>query len=671
MTGKPAAPPSRLRHPVALTAIALVLVSAAAVGAWLTQPPAEAPPPRAAKKSRQAPVQTAAPAPTPVSTPNPAPAPAAPIAAAAATAPAAAEPPPPAAPAVAEAPQDPAKPLEWSAVPVAELRTKAEANEIPAMEELARRLVQGIGVTKDQQAGAGWLLRAAQAGSAQSAFNVGVMYERGFVVERDSTRAVEWYRKAVDANLAMAKHNLALLLRDGKGTARNGKEAVELLRSATRQGMAASMFTLGDIYERGDAAPKDSATALAWFAMTAEFERQMNKGTETPLAKTAVQRSQALQRVLTPAELEKAQQFGQAEFKEIVAALQPPKPPPAPEPASPPPPQAEAAAPATAEAEPVWPKTQLEQVRAIQQALLDLKLLRDKPDGALGPMTRNAIRGFQKSAAMRETGEPTRDVYLAMLAAARRDTVANSPLPPPRTEPKPDSAKAEAAKAEVAQAEAAKAEAARAEAAKAEAARAEAAKVEAAKAEAAKAEAARAEAARAEAAKAEAAKAEAAKAEAAKVASAKVDPPKPAMPRIETEKPVAAQVAARPEPPPAPAAPPPPPKPIDIGKPDAPPAPPTSVDIARAAPKPEPAKVDPEAWPAAAADQVKIVQTFLRELHFYRDTPDGRLGPATRAAIQDYQRAMGLKVSGEPNREVFDSLKEMRAITKPKAATSN
>ena len=58
------------------------------------------------------------------------------------------------------------------------------------MEELARRLVQGIGMPKDQQAGAGWLLRAAQAGSAQSAFNVAVMYERGFVLERNSARAV-------------------------------------------------------------------------------------------------------------------------------------------------------------------------------------------------------------------------------------------------------------------------------------------------------------------------------------------------------------------------------------------------------------------------------------------------------------------------------------------------
>ena len=124
----------------------------------------------------------------------------------------------------------------------------------------------------------------------------------------------------------MAKHNLALLLRDGKGAPRNGKEAVELLRSAARQGMAASMFTLGDIYERGDEGLKDPAIALAWFAITAEFERQTNRGGESALAKMASQRVQVLQRILMPGELERAQQFGQAEFKQIVEALQPPKP---------------------------------------------------------------------------------------------------------------------------------------------------------------------------------------------------------------------------------------------------------------------------------------------------------------------------------------------------------
>lgn len=417
--------------------------------------------------------------------------------------------------AAATAQEKEASSVDWPALPIDEVRNRANADDVTAMEELARRLVQGIGVAKDQQAAAGWLMRAAQRGSGQSAFNVGVMYERGFVVERDSTKAIEWYRKAAEANVPMAKHNLALLLRDGKGAPRNGKEAVELLRSAARQGMAASMFTLGDIYERGDEGLKDPAIALAWFAITAEFDRQTNRGGESALARMASQRVQTLQRILLPGELERAQQFGQAEFKQIVEALQPPKPPTLatdasglPRPALPPLPST-----ASAPAEPAgWPKAAADQIRVIQQALVDLKLLRDKPDGALGPMTRNAIRAFQRSVAMRETGDPTVDVFVALQ----------------------DALKAEAAKGE----------------------------------------------------------------------------------------------------------------PADKGQ----------AAIA------EPI---PDAWPSVAVDQVKVIQTLLRDLNFSREAPDGVLGPATRAAIRDYERSLGLAQTGEPSKTLFDSLKEMRGLTVP------
>jgi peptidoglycan hydrolase-like protein with peptidoglycan-binding domain len=764
--GRLATVPPMASRPAILAGIVVLAIGTAAAAAWLTQPP-ETAPPRIAKagKARRAIVEAPVP---PALVPAPA---ASPLAAAAAII---ALPDTPAAPLptsadIARSATPPAAPdsttasaaapaaVDWTTIPLDELRAKANANDVTAMEELARRLVQGVGVTKDQQAGAGWLLRAAQRGSAQSAFNVAVMYERGFVVERDSTKAVEWYRKAVAANLAMAKHNLALLLRDGKGAPRDGKTAVELLRSAAHQGMSASMFTLGDIYERGDAAPKDASAAMAWFAITAEFERQTNRGTETALGKTASQRTQTLQRILTPGELEQAQQLGQSEFKLIVETLSPPKPPSAPTLAPPVetitplptlPPLADIDPPG-------WPKTANDQVRVIQQALVDLRLLRDKPDGAIGPMTRNAIRSFQRSIALRETGEPTKDVYAALKEAlGSRDIVANSPLPlpakvdPPKAEaPKVEAAsaetasteaakaeaakaeaeKAEAAKAEAAKAEAAKAEVAKAEAAKAEAAKAEIAKIEAAKVEAAKAEAAKIEAAKAEAAKAEAAKAEAmkaeaakigaakaeaaraeaakaeaakleaarleaakveaakgeaakveaAKAEAAKAEAAKVDPPKPALPTVETAKPPSTQVAAVAEPPksdtakaettkPETSKPEPPPAVIDLGQPPPAPPPPTSADIARATPKVEPPKPPADSWPETTADQVKVVQKLLRELHFSRDAPDGLNGPGTRAAIRDYERAAGLPVTGEPSKALFESLKELRLLMAPK-----
>ncbi len=612
-----------------LTAVTIVTMSMAALLAFATIDPPTAPV-RRAKAST-------APAPTPAVTTVPPTAEPAPTAAEVTrTGPAAAAPTSDAA--------KPGSPTDWAALPIEELRSKANLNDILAMEELARRLVQGLGVAKDPQAGAGWLLRAAQQGSAQAAFNVGVMYERGFVVERDSTRAVEWYRKASDADLPVAKHNLALLLRDGKGAPRNGKEAIELLRSAARQGMAASMFSLGDIYERGDAAPKDPAAALAWFAITAEFERQVNGSAETALAKTALQRAQALQRVLLPAELERAQQLGQNDFRQIVEALAPPKP--APAPPAVPPVTAASPPPPGDDDPPGWPKSPADQVRAIQQALVDLKLLRDKPDGLLGPMTRNAIRDFQKSADLRESGEPTREVYGALKQAlARRDVVAASPLPPPKAEPpKPAPTPAPTS-------------------------------VELAKPEPAPPPTS------------------------VDIARATPRPePKPEPKPAPSPAPVTIDLGV-PEP-----APPPPtsadftgaapkvnappalpahlPKPelpkVDVAKPALPqiPAiverpktemPPSSAEIARAMPPRDPLKVappqaDPDAWPAGGSDQVKAIQRLLHDLKIYRDDPHGKVSPATRVAIREYQHMAGLKETGEPSKALFDSLKEMRAL---------
>ena len=54
----------------------------------------------------------------------------------------------------------------------------------------------------------------------------------------------------------------------------------------------------------------------------------------------------------------------------------------------------------------------------IQQALIDLQRLRGKADGAAGPATRAAIRDFEKSAGLPETGQPTREVYAALIKAA-------------------------------------------------------------------------------------------------------------------------------------------------------------------------------------------------------------------------------------------------------------
>ena len=309
-----------------------------------------------------------------------------------------------------------------ASLPVEALRRQAEAHDLPSMVEMSRRLILGIGIAKDPQAGAGWMLHAAELGSSQAAFNVGVMYENGFVVERSSTRAAEWYRRAANTGLPVAEHNLALMLREGKGVPRDGTKAIKLLLAAAHQGMTASMFALGDIYEQGDAAPKDAAAAVAWFGLAAQFERRAHDGKETSLARSATRRSQDLRRVMAPAELQRAQELSQHEIGQIAEATSlarhEPGQLPAPVfPAPAPPSSAAPASPASDSADAGWSADKIEQVRAIQQALFDLKLLHDKPDGALGPMTRNAIRTFQDGAGLAQTGDPSKDLYIALKRA--------------------------------------------------------------------------------------------------------------------------------------------------------------------------------------------------------------------------------------------------------------
>ena len=150
-----ATPATRGRRGLAVAGIA-ILLAAIGLTAWFADGSFSKP-------------QVAAPAPAPTASAAPQ---------VAVTVPAAEEPPPLStaeltknAPA-AEAPKtEPAKaanpaatPTDWATVAQDELKSRAEANEIPAMEEMARRLIQGIGVPKDQQGGAGWLVRAAQVG---------------------------------------------------------------------------------------------------------------------------------------------------------------------------------------------------------------------------------------------------------------------------------------------------------------------------------------------------------------------------------------------------------------------------------------------------------------------------------------------------------------------------
>ena len=75
-----------------------------------------------------------------------------------------------------------------------------------------------------------------------------------------------------------------------------------------------------------------------------------------------------------------------------------------PEPPPPPPTSADIVRPALP-ADATWPPAPADQIKAVQTLLFELNLLRDTPDGVIGPMTRTAIRDYEKTAGLKITGE--------------------------------------------------------------------------------------------------------------------------------------------------------------------------------------------------------------------------------------------------------------------------
>ena len=61
---------------------------------------------------------------------------------------------------------------------------------------------------------------------------------------------------------------------------------------------------------------------------------------------------------------------------------------------------------------------------------------------------------------------------------------------------------------------------------------------------------------------------------------------------------------------------------------------------------------------------------MLRDLNFSRDPPDGIYGPATRAAIVEFERTAGLAQTGEPSKALFESLQDMRSTMLRKSLPS-
>lgn len=115
--------------------------------------------------------------------------------------------------------------------------------------------------------------KAARAGDAEAAFQLGDMY-RGGAAGRSAEpeKAAPWYRRAGAQKHAKAALALALMAKNGDGMPRDEAEAARWLALASEWGNPHAMFLLYNAYQNGLGLPRDAAKARHFLEEAAEHE---------------------------------------------------------------------------------------------------------------------------------------------------------------------------------------------------------------------------------------------------------------------------------------------------------------------------------------------------------------------------------------------------------------
>lgn len=249
----------------------------------------------------------------------------------------------------------------------AALAQRAEAGDATAQHDLAIAYLTGKDGPKDPVKAAELLREAAIQGLASAQYNLAVLYETGQGVRKDDVRALLWYHSAAEQGHPNAQYNLGVMYAEGRGIPLNFEEAARWFRAAANQGLARALYNLAVMTDEGLGVPQDKAAALELYRAAAgagderAIELLAGSGDGRPEAATPLNGADGVQVITTtPASL----------------------------------------------------------VAEVQGELTRLGFYEGRLDGLLGPKTRTAIRAFQKSAGIPQTGEVSPDLLERLKTAA-------------------------------------------------------------------------------------------------------------------------------------------------------------------------------------------------------------------------------------------------------------
>lgn len=151
-------------------------------------------------------------------------------------------------------------------------RRAAEEGSKEAQYNLGVCYSKGIGVTPDKAESVKWYRKAAEQGQVNAQWNLGMCYDNGRGVTQDKAEAVKWYDRAAEQGYGSNSElcYLASCYYYGKGVAKNYEKAVKWYRKAAEKGYAEAQYNLGECYYYGKGVSQNYNEAVKWYLKAAE-----------------------------------------------------------------------------------------------------------------------------------------------------------------------------------------------------------------------------------------------------------------------------------------------------------------------------------------------------------------------------------------------------------------
>ncbi len=138
------------------------------------------------------------------------------------------------------------------------------------------------GLEKDPDKAVQYFLEAAEIGSVDAQWNLGLLYNEGIGVERSGEEAKYWFEKAAKAGHARAQFNLSIMYMTGDGAEEDIDKAADYMKLSADAGFVDAAFGLAELYSVGRGVTKNLDEAVRWFKVAAEAghpRAQSNLGT--------------------------------------------------------------------------------------------------------------------------------------------------------------------------------------------------------------------------------------------------------------------------------------------------------------------------------------------------------------------------------------------------------